>query len=173
MGQISVNKLTNANLYLNGNSFLGKAAELDLPEIVHKMSDHSALGMVGMSEFFSGIEKMEGKIRWNSYYPDAMATVADPTKVVEMQARASLETYSATGRDSEVAAVCFLNVAFKKLPMGNFKQHENVELESDFAVYYCRLEIDGNAVVEIDVLANIYKVNGVDITANYRANIGQ
>jgi P2 family phage contractile tail tube protein len=47
-----------------------------------------------------------------------------------------------------------------------------VELETDFAVYYCKLEIDGEAIVEIDVLANIYKVAGVDKLAKYRANLG-
>jgi hypothetical protein len=41
---ISVNKLTNANIYIDGNSLLGKASEIDLPKITAKMAEHKALG---------------------------------------------------------------------------------------------------------------------------------
>jgi P2 family phage contractile tail tube protein len=68
--------------------------------------------------------------------------------------------------------VTFLTVAFKTLPAGKYKQHDNVELDSKFTAYYVKQVVGGINVVEIDVLANIAKVNGVDILANYRANIG-
>jgi len=34
------------------------------------------------------------------------------------------------------------------------------------------MEIDGVEVFEVDVMNNIYKVDGVDIMQQYRANIG-
>lgn len=169
---IKVNRLTNANIYVDGTNMLGRAAEIELPEITHKMSDHEALGMIGMVEFFSGIEKMEGKIKWNAFYTDALGFIGDPTKTVQLMVRSSLETYESAGRTDEVAVVVYLTVQFKSLPLGNYQQHENVELESQFACYASKMEIDGAPQVEIDLLSNIYKVQGVDIMANYRANIG-
>ena len=173
MAAISVNKLTNANVYLDGGSFLGQAMEVELPKITQVMAEHSALGMIAKFEIPSGVDKMEGKISWNSFYPAAMLKVADPTASVKMQVRASLETHTSDGRTAQVPCVAFMTVQFKEIPLGNYKQHENVELESALNVLAVRLEINSQPIVELDVFANIYKVNGVDIAATYRENIGQ
>lgn len=172
MANISINRVTNANIYMDGFSYLGRAENVDLPEVVYKFTEHKALGMVGTSEFFAGIEKMEGSIKWNSFYQEVMMKVGNPTKTVQLQARSSLETYNSQGRVLELPVVTFLTVAFKTLPAGKYKQHDNVELDSKFTAYYVKQVVGGINVVEIDVLANIAKVNGVDILANYRANIG-
>ena len=58
MSKIKINKLTNANVYMNGVNLLGRAEEVQLPQIKHKMAEHKALGMVGSAEFFSGIDKL-------------------------------------------------------------------------------------------------------------------
>ena len=172
MAQIAVKKLTNANVYVGNSSYLGKAAEIDLPKITAVMAEHQALGMVGKIDLPSGFEKMEARIKWNSMYPDAMKRMANPFEMVSLQCRSSLEDYTAGGRTGQVPVVCFMKAQFKEVPMGNFKQHENVELESQLTVTYVKLEIDGQSIVEFDALANIYKVDGVDILAQYRANIG-
>lgn len=169
---LQINKITNANIYMDGNSHLGKAAEVELPQANYKMAEHAALGMVGMAEFFSGIEKLEMKIKWNSFYADAMKATGNPTTSRQIQIRSSLETHTSAGKTAEVPVVCHVTAAPKSFPMGNFKQSDNVELETDFAVYYCKLEIDGENIFEVDILANIFKVGGVDLLAKYRANLG-
>jgi len=40
------------------------------------------------------------------------------------------------------------------------------------SVNYAKLIVDGEEIFEIDVLENIYKVEGVDILETYRNNIG-
>ena len=172
MAAININRLTNANIYMDGSSLLGRAEEVNLPSIVYKMAEHKALGMVGTAEFFAGIEKMETKIKWNSFYQEVMKKAANPFKSVNMQVRSSLENYTSGGKTGEVPVVCYMTAAYKGFPMGNFKQHDNVELESNLSVYYCKLEIDGNPIIEVDVTANIFKVDGVDVLAQYRANLG-
>lgn len=167
-----IKKLTNANVYLDGASLLGKAEEIDLPNITHKLAEHKALGMIGTPEFFSGIDKMEARIKWSSLYADVLKKASNPTKTVQLQVRASLETYEASGRTGEQPVVVFLTAQFKNIPTGNYKQHENSEFESSLTVFYVKMEIDGAEIMEVDVLANIYKVDGVDVLANYRANLG-
>lgn len=169
---INVNRVTNANVYINGNSFLGKAEEIDLPKITAKMVEHKALGMAGSVELPAGFDKMEARIKWNSFYQDAMVHMANPYQAVSLQCRSSLENYTAAGRTGEAPVVCFIKGQFKTVPLGNFKQHDNVEMDSTLTVTYVKLEISGQPVVEFDALANIYKVNGVDILAQYKANIG-
>ena len=72
MSNIQINRLTNANIYMDGTNLLGRAEEIQLPQIKHKMADHKALGMVGSAEFFAGIDKLESKIKWNALYPEVL-----------------------------------------------------------------------------------------------------
>ena len=46
MAGVQLNRVTNANLYLNGNSLLGSAEEVQLPDITALESEHKAVGMV-------------------------------------------------------------------------------------------------------------------------------
>jgi P2 family phage contractile tail tube protein len=170
--KISINRLTNANIYADGNSFLGRAEEINLPLVKFKNGEHKALGMIGAIEYFSGIEKLEGKIKWNCYYPEVMRKTANPFEAIKLQVRASLETYEGGSRVSQVPVVCYITAQSKDFPLGNFKQHDNVELENNYGATYCKMEVDGEEIIEIDVEANIFKVGGEDLLAQYRANLG-
>ena len=172
MSKIEINKLTNANVYMNGNNLLGRAEEVDLPQIKHKMAEHKALGMVGSAEFFAGIDKLECKIKWNALYPNVLKECASPFNSVMIQVRASLETYNGTGRISEVPATAFIIGTFKEFPLGNIKPQENAEYETTMSVTYAKLIVDKVEVFEIDVLQNIYKVGMIDVLSKYKKNIG-
>ncbi|CBJ43015.1 phage major tail tube protein [Ralstonia solanacearum] len=171
-GKIEINRITNANIYVNGSSMLGRAEEVKLPDISAIMQEHKAVGMVGKIELPSGFDKLEGEIKWNSLYKDVAKTVANPFKAVQLQCRSSIETYGSQGRLQEVKLVTFLTVMFKKNPLGMFKQHENAEFGSAFGATYIKQVIDGEEVLELDYMANIFRVNGEDMLADYRSNIG-
>lgn len=172
MSKIEINKLTNANIYMNGTNLLGRAEEVQLPQIKHKMAEHKALGMIGSAEFFAGIDKLECKIKWNALYPNVLKTCANPFKATMIQVRASLETYNGEGRIAEVPATAFLIGTFKEFPLGNIKPHENAEYETNMSVTYAKLVVDKKEIFEIDVLQNIYKVDSVDMLSDFRNNTG-
>lgn len=172
MAGIKVNRLTNANVYVNGTSQLGKAEEINLPEIVFKQSEHKAVGMIGMFELFSGIEKMEASIKWNAVYPDVMKEFADPRKALKLQVRGNLENYNSGGLSEEQSYIAYITGQPKNFPGGNFKQSDNVEMTSKMTITAYKLEVDGVTVMEYDALANIYSVDGVDMFATYRQNLG-
>lgn len=172
MSKIAIHRITNANVYLAGQSLLGRAEEVQLPQIKAKMVEHKAVGMVGTIEAFAGFEKLEGKIKWASFYADVLRKVANPFKALQLQVRGSMPIILGGSVSREAPVVALLSVVFKSLPGGTYKQHENVELETEFIAYYMKLTVDGQDVAEIDVLENIYKAGGVDLLAQYRANIG-
>ncbi|MBP3847449.1 phage major tail tube protein [bacterium] len=172
MSKIEINKLTNANIYMNGNNLLGRAEEVQLPQIKHKMAEHKALGMVGSAEFFAGIDKLECKIKWNALYPNVLRTCSNPFNAAMIQVRASLETYSGTGRISEVPATAFIIGTFKEFPLGTIKPHENAEYETTMSVTYAKLIVDKQEIFEIDVLQNIYKVGMIDVLSKFKKNVG-
>lgn len=172
MGQISVKRITNANIYLNGTSLLGQAEEVTAPGPKYTLAEHKALGMVGKVEFFAGIDKLEGKIKWNSFYKDQLPNFANPFTVLNLQVRGSIETYTSQGRTEEKPVVIYMTAQVKNFPDANFKQHENVEAETTFGATYYKMTIDGTDIVEFDAMANIFKINGTDVLAQYRSNIG-
>jgi P2 family phage contractile tail tube protein len=172
VAKIEINRLVNANCFFDGNNLLGRVEEITLPEIKMKMAEHKALGMVGSIEAFSGFEKLEGKIKWSSLYPDVMKKTANPFKAAQVQVRGSLESWTGQGRTAQAKVVITLTLTFKKFPGGNFKPQDNVEMETDYACTYMKQTVNGEDIVEIDVLENIYKVGGVDMLTQYRSNIG-
>lgn len=172
MANIQVNRATNANVYVDGRSYLGRAEEVNLPTVKSIMTEHKALGMNGKFDLPAGIDKLEATIKWNSFYPDAMVKFGDPNRTINLQIRSSLANWTSNGKASEVPVVIHLGAQVKDFPLGNFKQHDNVELTSTLNCTYCKLVINGQEVMEIDVLANVHKVNGADILAQYRANLG-
>jgi P2 family phage contractile tail tube protein len=160
--KVQINRLTNANIYMDGGSFLGRAEEVTLPDVQVKMSEHKALGMVGLAELPSGIDKMEATIKWNSLYPEALGKAYNPFVTVQMQVRASLEQYGSQGRTAQLPVVVYLTGQFKNLPLGAYKQHENVEIESMLNVLYCKMEIDGDPVLEPETICSSSSVRTLE-----------
>lgn len=171
-GKIEINRITNANIYVNGASLLGRADEVKLPDVTAIMQEHKALGMIGKIELPAGFDKLEGEIKWNSLYKDVASAVANPFRAVQLQCRSSIETYGAQGRSQQVSLVTYLTVMFKKNPLGTYKQLENADFASSFSATYLKQVIDGEDVLELDYMANIFRVNGDDMLADFRSNIG-
>jgi P2 family phage contractile tail tube protein len=173
MGNI-INKVFNANIYADGSSFFGKADEVNLPGIKAKMSDpHAPLGAIGEVDYAAGFEKMDGcKIKWNGFYPEAIKKFSNIYQAVKLQVRFSIDQYSDNTRTGQLPGVAYLTVRPVDLPGGNFKAKSNPELETNLACTYIKLEINGVEQYELDFEAMIYKVDGVDLMAQYRANLG-
>lgn len=169
---VSINRATNCNIYVDGSNYLGKADEVTLPQPKAKESDHNPLGIFGALKYPSGIDNMEAKIKWNSYYLEAIRKFGNIFTATKIQVRWSLETYSGNSRVGSVPAVAYITARPNDMPGGNFKSKDNVELESNLSVSYYKLEINGEELIEYDAEANIYKVDGVDLLADYRAHLG-
>jgi len=169
---ITVNRLTNANVYVDGDSLLGKVEEITLPDGNFMQSEHKALGMIGKFELFSGVDKMEATLKWNAFYADIMTKFSNPRKALKLQVRSSLENHGSDGLNSEVPVVAYLTGQPKNFPGGNYKQHDNVEASSKMTLTAYKLEIDGQVVFDYDALSNIFIVGDEDIFATYRSNLG-
>ena len=127
--------------------------------------------MIGSFKFTSGVEAMESRVLWNPSKA-ALKVMGDPNTVHNFQLRANHQEWTAAGV-TQTPYVAYLRGQFTKFPGGSFKQHENVELECMLNIHFFKLEMNGEEIIQFDTFANIYKVNGVDIAATYRANIGQ
>jgi len=169
---MSVNKVTNAMIYLDGEGMLGRAEEVTCPEISAKMTDHKGLGMVGETEFPSGLQKMSAKIKWGGIYKEVMKKTHDVHTAMRIQVRANVENFEGLSRVGQESAAIYMTVAPKKAGGMVFKPQDNVEREDEFNVTAYKLEIGGEEIIHVDVMAMIWRVNGVDKLAEYRRNLG-
>jgi len=172
MAGLQINRITNANVYMDGNSFFGKAEEIDLGSVNAITSDFSGLGLVGLMEMPDGLDKIEGKIIWTSLYEDAAVLTASPFRSVALQCLSSINVHTSAGRSDEVQLATLLTVNFKGYQLGAYKAREAAKYETPFSATSIRQLIGGREVLLLDVMNNIYRVNGVDQLARYRANIG-
>jgi len=165
--------IVNANVYVDGVNLLGKVADCSLPNISFKQADHRALGMIGTTQFFSGIDAMEATLNWSSIYPDMMKIFANPRKVIKLTLYSSLEVLTAAdGVSEEKKLKTEFHGTVKGFPLGSFKPGEVVsDISTKIAVHYLKQDLAGDAVIEIDVMNNIFKAAGEDILANYSGNI--
>lgn len=170
---VQVNRLTNANVYNNGSSLLGKVEEITLPGLKANQVDHKALGMFMGIKLPSGFESMTGKAKWNSVYPDLISEFGNPYNSKQIQVRGSLETWDSSGRIVETPCVAFMTIRFTDvLPPIGLKQNDNPEMESEFTCTYFRLEVDGAALIEVDAFAQLFFIADEDQLVAYRRNLG-
>lgn len=172
MPNLSINRITNANVYVDGVGLMGRAEEIDVAKPKHLMVNHKGLGMAGTAEFWAGVDKLEAKIKWASIYPEAEQLLNSPFQAHYFQVRGSLESYTSQGRSEQQPLVYLMTGIFKDAGAMTFKLHEGVDTTSVIAVYHSELYIGGIQIFLFDVMANIYVVNGVDQLSAFRANLG-
>jgi P2 family phage contractile tail tube protein len=169
---MKITKVYDANVYINSSSKHGQASEVTCPDIQAVTTDYKSLGMVGSAEFFNGFDKMEATIKWT--YPDneAKLACANFLKPVDIMVRSSKAEYDGGGITEEVPVVIYLKGYPTKHAGGGYKPKEDTEVESTFSVLYYKEEVNGEEIIEVDVLNNIYKVDGEDLLADRRQNLG-
>jgi P2 family phage contractile tail tube protein len=171
---VQVNKIFHSNVYIDGtNSQIGRASETQLPSIAAVTSEHKGLGMFGTLELPAGLQALVVSVKWAGFYADLKRFGANPFMARRLQWRASLETYDQNGRVAEVPVVFTAAGSWKSSGGGTFKPQEASEFDDELTCTYCKLEVDGEEIYEIDLINNVYRVDGEDLLATMRANLGE
>lgn len=167
-----INRITNANVYLNGVNLLGRAEEVELPQPKSVMVEHKGLGLYAKAKLPAGLDNLEAKIKWASLYPEVLGAAFIPMQASSVMVRADMQQIGPQGLVGEVPVVAMMTALFHEMPAFKVVKHENSDNQSALTVYYYRLVIAGVDQLEVDVFANIYKVAGIDQLAQFRANQG-
>lgn len=167
-----LNAIYNANVYIDGNNLLGKAAEITAPEIEFTMNEVTGLGLFGTIKLPSGMEALEAEVTWNSFYPEVAARSRNPFKSAQLMIRSNLQTFDAVGLEKEVPMVTTMTGTFGKDSLGGFKPKEKAEFSSTFQVNEVRQVADGRELFYYNAFTNTLHVNGQDVLSQMRKNIG-
>lgn len=154
-------KLKNFNLFLDSESYAGRATEISLPKLARKMEDFNAGGMAGPIEIDMGQEKLEGEVTLAEFSRKVLETYgvtsADGVKLRFRGAAVNDGTTSATD-----AIEIVMHGRFKEIDMGAIKNAENTEMKLSYGLTYFKYILNGEVIIEIDMLGMVLMVNGVD-----------
>lgn len=172
MASLVVNSLWNCNVYLNGTSLLGRAAQFDVPQPKRLMEAYNGLGMMARIDIPVGWDKVEAKIAWASFDHSTIGQLVSSTSMQQFSAMGDLQVLGAAGETGEMPVV--YNVTGLTVDPGiiAFKAQENTKYETTIQVYHVDLTVAGTQVYLFDAFSNQFLVNGVDQLAQYRINIG-
>jgi P2 family phage contractile tail tube protein len=171
MANIQVSRVTNASVYLAGNSLVGRAESVELPKVAFDMGDNKPLGLIGAFQTADEIQQMEAKFKWHSLHADVLSK-CNPFAAQQFQVRASVAEYGPQGRTSEQPFVALITGVFREFPSIAMKAGDAVMPDSEVAVTYYKATLGGSPLIECDVLANKLLVGGTDVLAQRRANLG-
>lgn len=167
-----INAIYNANIYIDGNSLLGRASEFKLPEFEVGQDELKGLGLAGTIKLPNGVEALEGEITWNSIYPDTAVKLGNPYKSAQLMVRANQQIHDARGVIKEVAVVTMVTCTFSKNALGTFKPKEKSEHSSTYQATEIRQMVDGKETLYFNAFTNQYRIGGEDVLATMRRNIG-
>lgn len=162
--------LKNFNLFNDGSSYMGVAEEVKLPKLTRKMDEFRGGGMNGPVSVDLGQEKLELEFTCGGIMRQVFDQYA-ATKVDGVMLR-----FAGAYQRDDTADVQAVEVVVRgrhtEIDPGDSKAGDRGKLVVKSAISYYKLSIDGDAVIEIDLLNMIEIVNGVDMMVEQRKAIG-
>ena len=161
--------LSNYNLYVDGKGFAGLSTSVTLPKLKIKTDEHRAGGMDGPVKMDLGMEAMDAAFAMASMTREVLNFfgLADATAFNGVFRGAFRDMKGKT----KSTAASFRGM-LSEIDPGDWKAGEKSEAKYTVSLSYYKLEIDGAAVHEIDLLGMVRMINGVDQLAEIRKAIG-
>jgi P2 family phage contractile tail tube protein len=162
-------KLKNINAFVEGKSYIGRIAEFEQPKLAIAMQDWRGGGMPGGVKIDTGLEQMEAKLKMGGHEV-ALLRKFGTTEVDGVRVRL-VGAYQADNGSSPDAVEIFIGGRFSEIGFGTSKPGDDTEEEYTVPLSYYRRVVNGRSEIEIDMIAGIFRVNGVDRYAEIMAII--
>lgn len=162
--------LTDMNVFLKDETFAGHMNKMTMPKFVLKVVEKALSGSAGAIERSLGrLEKLESEVSIEAFHPVVIGLVgSNASREETLILRGALDVDG-----GHVPLVVRFSGLWKDLDLGEFKPEGEVEVKSNVAIEHFELEIDGKEFIYVDKLTNVWRMNGVDLTKDIRACIGQ
>lgn len=163
-------KLKNFNLFNDGVSFVGVAAEVVLPKLTRKLEEFRGGGMNAPVDTDLGMEKLEVE----HTYAGLVREIFNQFGIT--RADGVLLRFAGAYQRDDTGEVDAVEVVMRgrhaEIDPGSGKAGDDTEFKVKSSLSYYKLTINGETVIEIDILNMIEIVNGEDRLAEQRRAIG-
>ena len=165
-------KLKNLNLFNDGNSYLGLVKSLTLPALGRKMEAYRGGGMNGPVKVDLGLSDDGIQFEWKTGGLDLISLRQFGAVNASSVALRFSGPYQQddTGETSNVEVV--VRGRHETIEMGDAQPGEDTEHSMATTCSYYKLTVDGEEIIEIDLLNFVEKVNGVDMLEKHRTGMG-
>lgn len=162
--------LKNFNVFINAISFLGIVDEVKLPKLSRKMEDFQGGGMVAPMEIDLGQEKLELEYSGAGFIEEAIKQYG-ATKAGAVLLRFA-GAYQSDDSGDVKAVEIVVRGRNKEIDLGDAKVGDKGKSSVKMPLAYYKLTVDGQVLIEIDVIGFVLTVNGVDLLEAQRKAIG-
>lgn len=163
----------NFAVYEDGIEFYGMA-EVTPPEFSNLTEEVKGAGISGTFEsvILGHLEAMTMTLNFRTLVKDAVALYEPRDHQLDLRvAQQSKDTVSGKTVVTPVKHVAIVKP--KKLNPGKIAPASAADASGEYAVSYWATYIDGEKVLEVDIMNFIYFVNGVDYLADVRKALGK
>jgi len=162
-------KINKYNVYAKGNKLLGRGDEMELPKFETPGETVSGAGILGEIDdptvgYFTN-QTMDVPFR---VLDQAAVDMLDMTKAVQLEIRGAQQTTDSYG-----------NIVFRNMRVvvrgrsnsftpGKLKNGSTMDTAISISILYILIELDGESMVELDKLNEVFKIRGVDMLAEIK-----
>ncbi|KTC35433.1 phage major tail tube protein [Pseudomonas sp. MF6751] len=165
-------KLKNLNLFNDGNSYLGLVKSLTLPSLGRKMEGYRGGGMNGPVKADLGMSDDGIQFEWKTGGLDLISL----RQFGAVNASSVALRFSGPYQQDDTGEVSNVEVVVRgrheTIEMGDAQPGEDTEHSMTTTCSYYKLTVDGEEIIEIDLLNFVEKVNGVDMLEKHRTAMG-
>lgn len=163
-------KLKHFNLFNDGESFMGQVAEINLPKLTRKMEEWRAAGMGQPLKIDHGAEAMSMDWTCGGIMRSVLKQYAVTTHDgVQLRFAGS---YQAEDAEDPIAVEVVIRGRHSEIDPGAAKPGDDTAFKVTTEISYYKLTMDGEEIIEIDVINMVEKVDGQDRLAKHRKAIG-
>lgn len=162
-------KINRYNVYNRGNRLLGMGDELTLPDFEPSSETVSGAGILGEIDDptpgYFGNQEIEIPFR----ILDKEATdMLDITKAVQLEIRGAEQTTNSEGDIEFLGVRVVVRGRCKKFAPGKMKAGNPMDTTITLSILYILIELEGEPVLELDKMNEVFKINGNDILAKVK-----
>lgn len=160
-------KLKNFRTYVDGDNYAGVASEIGLAKISVQGEEYRGAGMLGPIMTDIGLEKLEQEETYGGIVPKIAAQLG--ALAVDASMVRFVGAYQSDDDGSVKAAELVVRGRLMELDPGTATAGKDTEWKVKRSLTYLKWIVDGQVLVEIDLINMIYIVNGVDRMKQIRA----
>lgn len=165
-------KLKNLNLFNDGNSYLGLVKSLTLPSLGRKMEGYRGGGMNGPVKADLGMSDDGIQFEWKTGGLDLISLRQFGAVNASSVALRFSGPYQQDDTDEVSNVEVVVRGRHETIEMGDAQPGEDTEHSMTTTCSYYKLTVDGEEIIEIDLLNFVEKVNGVDMLEKHRTAMG-
>ena len=158
--------IKNFNAFLDGVSYFGLVEEGKLPAVKIQTEAHRGAGMDGPVGLDMGTEGLSAELTFSEWVPTVIKKLGRQERLVLRPAMANPSDFGATTVIASMSGLITANEPDALKPGTGSK----MKVMMDVRAY--QLEIDGETVIDIDLVNAVRRIGGVDQLAEIRRAMG-